>query len=661
MIPRVHGVEDIQKIFPDTPQAVTRQTDALIERSREQIKALINQDDKKRTFDSTVQALDTISADISTLGAALHTLQMVHPDEAMRNEAYRAIVTLHGFIVDELSYNKAVYDAIKSYANERASEAELSKEEQRYIDETLKDFEQSGLNLPEAEQEELKELKKRLATLTMDFDTNINNDASYIVVSRDELAGLSDDFVGKLEQRDDGYVLGVDYPTFHAVMEECSVSSTRYQLWKTFMNRAYPANEQLLKKIIALRDQIATKLGFASYAHLDITDQMAESPERVQKFLDDLLVVSDKKIAQEFDTYKKHAPDGVTLTKAGQFKPWDLGYTKSQYKKKHLALDEQVVAEYFPMEDTVNALLRIYERFMGVQFKQLPIDGLWHPDVRYIAVYKDDACIGHLLLDLFPRPNKYSHACQIGTVPAVKQKGTVYPAVVTVLANFPKSYGDTPALLKRDDVITFFHEFGHAMHSVLGQTQMSGFAGTHVKTDFVEMPSQMLEEWMYEGNILKQVSSHYKTGEPLPDETIERIKEVKQFDSGYFVQRQVGLSKLSLACYAKGEEKDPVDLQRKASAHIDAYIAPQDENHFTASFGHLTGYGAKYYSYLWSKVFALDMFAKIQKQGLLNPDIGEQYVNHVLSKGGSVDPNELLKTFLGRDPNMDAFVQRLGL
>lgn len=230
-----------------------------------------------------------------------------------------------------------------------------------------------------------------------------------------------------------------------------------------------------------------------------------------------------------------------------------------------------------------------------------------------------------------------------------------------MIANFPKSTATKPSLLKRGDVQTFFHEFGHALHALLGRTHTASLAGTNVKRDFVEMPSQMLEEWLTDASILKELSCHYVTGKQLPDELIERILSLKHFDSGSFVQRQLMLSLLALELYKDGEHKDIYALYKELFNRTRHFVAYEPEDHMYASFGHLTGYGAKYYGYMWSKVFALDMFDEIKKQGLLNPVIGKKYVTEVLAKGGSQDPDEMLKNFLGREPNQKAFLRDLGL
>lgn len=663
MLSKIKNSQDVCFLFPKTIEAIQKQSENALSQAQKGIDRIVSLADNDRTYENTVLALDRITGKLGTDFSALYSLCYVHPDPAMIAAANKAVVAMQEFMVDTLSHNVDLYNALQSYAQNNAQSEQLNSEEKKFLYETLKDFKKGGLALPKSQQEEIKVIKKELAHLGVLFSNAINSDKSFITVSADALKGCDDSFVNALEKDENGlYRLGVDYPTYFSVMENCSVESTRKDLYRAFNKRAYPANEKTLKEIIAKRDVLAKKLGFVSYAHMDIDDAMAKTPERVQEFLDDLQIKSRPKMVQELNELKSSLPEGVTLTEDGLFKPWDFNYIKAQYKKNHLALDEELVKEYFPMEKTVEEILDIYKQFLGVEFRQEKVSGFWHETVEYISVYKDGVLLGHLLMDLYPRENKYGHACQIGIAPAVRSKsGEHFPPVILVIANFSKPTKDRPSLLKRNEVETFFHEFGHAMHSLFGATEHAGFAGTNVKHDFVEVPSQMLEEWMFDAQMLKKVSSHYKTGESLSDEVIEKINKIKRFDSGYFVFRQVMLSKLALSCFAPGENKDPYALKQECFEPLCEFVMFDDQNHFEASFGHLHGYAAKYYSYLWSKVYALDLFEQVKKQGLLDSAIGQKYIDEVIGKGGSVDPDILMKNFLGREPSSEAFFKDLGL
>jgi Zn-dependent oligopeptidase len=314
------------------------------------------------------------------------------------------------------------------------------------------------------------------------------------------------------------------------------------------------------------------------------------------------------------------------------------------------------------MEKTIAELLDIYRQFFSIEFEEVFSNDFWHEDVKVVRVLQDNKLIGTLMLDLHPRPNKYSHAAHTTIVPSsYLLDGNRIPDVSIVLANFSKPTDTKPSLLKSSEVTTFFHEFGHALHAILGATEIASLSGTSTKTDFVELPSQMLEEWLNDKDVLKKVSGHYITGEQLPDELIDTIIKLKNFTSGLFVTRQTWLASISLAYFGARTDKDPYTIMKELYAKYIPYGEFIEDNHFYASFGHLTGYAAKYYGYLWSLVFALDLFKTIKQHGLLNPEIGKKYVQEVIGKGGAQDPNELLYNFLGREPNSNAFFEEMGL
>ncbi len=662
----ITSVENVKDLFPHTPQEIKNQKEECLKQAARDIESLLVIPPLQRTFANTVQALDVLASrsNMAVKDAVFEVIQLLHPDKAMRDAAHDAIQEMKDFYVDNISNNKKLYESFKAYAEGNSLQESLNKQERYFIDETMKGFKRAGLDLPDDKLQEVRELKKKLSKTIQQFDRNIADDQSSITAKAADLAGLDPAFIAALKKNDAGdYVLGVDYPTYHQVLENCIVEDTRKRLYEAFSNRAYPVNHAVLQEVIALRDQLAQKLGYVSYADLDLDNQMVKSPERARHFLDDLIAKSQQKEDQEFNTFAKELPSSVTLTKDGKIKAWDLAHIKTQYKQKHFNVDERVISEYFPMQQTIEALLDIYHQFMGVSFQEEPIAGMWHEDVRLIKVLGNDKkMLGYLFLDLYPRPNKYSHAAHAGMVPAIKTKnGSRLPAVSVVIANFPKPTEGKPALLMRADVRTFFHEFGHALHALLGATELGSSAGTSTKTDFVELPSQMLEEWLWDKEILQKVSKHYVTGKPLSDEIIKNIIALKNYDSGNFVQTQAVYSLLSLDMYKVGASKDPFVVLTALQDRYRPRIAYGPNNHMYASFGHLTGYGAKYYGYLWSKVFALDLFDTIKKHGLLNPVIGKQYVDKVIGKGGSEDPNDLLKDFLGREPNQNAFLRDLGL
>lgn len=666
MLPSIHTINDIAALFPHSVGDIQVQTKKIMQQASHDVDAIVAIPVQDRKYANTFGAFDTIVAAAHCWMEALVTLKMLSPHDYIRNAANQALVDIEAFLIEKAAQNPALYKVFKAYADTQAVQEQLLDEQRYYLKEVIKDFERNGLNLPVDQQEHIKTLKKALSEQALQFDTNINVDNRFIVVTREELAGLDDNFIDALQRAEDGkYKVGIDYPTYVPVMENCTVESTRKDLWHEYNQRGYPANEPVLAEIIKLRDELAKQLGFASYAHLDIDDSMAQTPERVEQFLEGLIAKVTKKSEQEALILSKNLPAGIALSPDGKFYPWNYAYAKNEYKKQYFAIDELEIAKYFPLENTIKKLLSIYEQFLNVHFKTIatsPTD-FWHADVQLIGMYTNAGqLIGYLLLDLHPRDNKYNHACQITIVPATKdQQDVIQPAVAVVIANFPKPTQTQPSLLQRDHVKTFFHEFGHAIHALLGATRVINLSGTSVKRDFVELPSQMLEEWMYDAEIIKFISKHYQIGESLPDATIKMIYDLKFFDPADWLQRQIFFSFISLDIFKAGSTKDIHALKEHYFKRLRPHMVYIADEHFECSFGHLTGYGAKYYGYLWSKVFALDLFYFIKPHGLLNSAIGVKYAQDILAPGGSIEPDVLLKNFLGRDPHSDAFFKDMGL
>lgn len=665
---KIVSVDDVYRFFPKTVNEIKTYAEYAQKRAQKDLDILIAFDKQQRTFDNTAGALDKIGGDFAHTRDVISVLEMVSPDADIRKTAHEQIIAMNVFAVDAFS-NKKLYNAFKDYVESNAQQENLNAEQRYFLQETMRDFVRDGLDLSDEKLEEVKNLKKELSALALNFETNINTDKSTVSVSKDELHGCDEHFINNLRRDDSGmYVLGCDYPTYAEVMEHCTVESTRKKLYFAYNNRAYPQNKTLLEKMIAQRDVLAKKLSFASYAALDIDGKMAQNPERVEQFITDLGAKAHKKSQQELAAFAQDLPDGVSCDESGKYNLWDLSYIKAYYKKKHFNIDEREIAEYFPVQKAIAGVFDIYQQFLNLDFKLTKPAWAWHDDVQLIEVHDKDSnrLRGYIFLDLYPRDDKYSHACHCGLVQTTQRQlpdGTIdfNPSVALVIANFPQATVDRPALLKHRDVETFFHEFGHAMHFLLGSTELVSFSGTNVKWDFVEMPSQIFEEWMFDKQLLKNMGSHYITGKPLSDEFIAKLIDLKKFDSGMFVERQCWLSMISLAYYKEGGQKDTDAIAQDFAKKMMPHIRFEHDTHMQASFGHLTGYGAKYYCYMWSKVFALDLFYVIKKQGLLDAKAGKVFVDKILSKGGSVDPNTLLKDFLGRAPSQDAFFKDLGI
>ncbi len=660
LLHEIKTTKDLKKLFPQTIEDITSLAQSAVEEAQKGVQEILSIPIEQKTFQNTVEAFDQIHSNFMKVFRLFELLTLITPDVSRQTEATQQFVFLQKQNIDLFGQNKDLYNAINDYANNNAHNENLNEEERYFLTETLQNYIRAGLNLSDEKRQQVIALEKQLTELTTKFGENIYADTKTIEVTVAELSGLDDDFIKNLKKTDTGlYILGTDYPTYYKILSFGSVSSTRKKIYEIFNNRGYPENCAVLNKLIETRHQLAELLGFGSYAHLTLSNEMVQTPEHAEQFLNDLIIRAQKKETIEYQQLINNLPTGVSLSAEGKIYPWDRNYLIELYKKNNFNLDENLIAQYFPMDNTIKELLDIYQQFLDLEIKEEPINGLWHPDIKLVTVHQNKQLIGYLLLDLYPRANKFNHACQLTVIPAIK--GSSQPAVGVVIANFPKATATQPSLLKRGDAKTFFHEFGHALHAVLGATKIEAFSGTNVKTDFVEMPSQMLEEWLGDAEILKKVSHHYQTGEPLSDEIIQTLIELKNISSGNDLQKQLWLALISLNYFKEGSHKDIHAIFKELAERIKPHDVFYDECHFYASFGHLTGYGAKYYSYLWSRVFALDLFNYIKTYGLLNPEIGIKYKNTILAPGGSKDPNELLQDFLGRAPNSDAFMHDLGL
>lgn len=658
----INSVDELVAFFPRSVSEINQRLQEGLLQARQEFQAILAIPAEQRTFANTVLATDRLSlSPLKRIFSACQILSYVSPDEQIRSTSGQVKQTAELFFI-EVSNSADLFNAFKVVQERVNNQQEsITAEQHYYLEQMMRSFVRNGLNLPEHIRNQVIQVQKELVSIEQAFAKNIASDNRTITATEQELAGVNASVMQALPRDEQGNCLvGVDYPTVTHVMENCAVEATRKRLQHAFNDRAYPANDAVLKQLIAHRDELARLLGFTDFAHFNLDDSMVGSPERAHQFLDELIVRAQKKTEQEYAELKKIVPQLFSAN--GLMPAWNSAYAKGLYKKQSLELDEDCIAEYFPMEHTITQLLDIYRQFLGIEFKEVPVEGLWHRDVKLICVYDQGACVGYLLLDLYPRPDKYTHACHIGVTPAVFDQDGQKPAKISiVIANFPKPMKGKPSLLRRENVKTFFHEFGHALHSILGRTSLASFAGTSVKRDFVELPSQMLEEWLWDKDILKKVSSHYITGEPLSDELICQIKKLKHFETGHYVLRLAYLAKVSLAMFAEDANKDPYQIMQNCYQVVMRCVEQDLESHFYAAFGHLTIYAAQYYGYLWSRVFAVDLFYEIAKVGLLNPEIGKKYIKEVIGKGGSENPNDLLRNFLGREPNSDAFFADLGI
>ena len=654
---RISSREYISKAFPSSVEEIDVRVEEAKKAALNQINNLINS--KEKSWSTVAASLDRLTDIIDVVENALEVLINVHPDEKIRKAAGIGSISLQEFFIENIKMNKALVDLFKDYSTNFAPKENLSITQKYFISQQLESFKNYGSDLTEEKQDQLKRLLKDEVSLAEQFTVNIADDIKTLKFKKDDLKGLSQHFIKTLKKVGPDFILKINKPNYLVVMENCAVSETRKKVYRAFNNRAYPKNKQVLTKLLNIRDDIAELLGFKDYAHLDLENNMAKNPETVYQFLNQVLIKSQVKEKKEFELWLKELPGSVQLTSEGKVEPWDVRYLKTQFKKKHL-IDKNEVKEYFSLENVIKQMLFIYGKFFDLKFDFYESKNLWDKEVQIIEVHKkDDLLLGYVLLDLYPRDNKFSNACQFTVVSSIKNVSVSCPALTVVIANFPKSTAYEPSLLNLEDVELLFHEFGHAVHALLGRTELYTFSGINVKIDFLELPSQILENWLHDKDILKMVSKNYKTSKPLSDNQIDQVMQFVKFDSGERVTSYISNCLLSLDLHKSGHDKD-LDGILKQDQETSNHIAFDPETHFWALFGHLPDYKASYYSYLWSEIFAKDIFAVIQKEGLLNPEAGKKYSDSVLLPGGSKDPNQLLFNYLGREPNQKAYFKALG-
>ena len=645
-----------------TPDQIRERAEAAETRCTAALDQIVALTPEARTFDNTIDAFEQSLMDYVDAVNRLAILKDIHPDEPIRLAAAEVEEASGKYLV-QLMARRDLYGALKSYADTNAPQAALDAEQKRLIDLTLRDFRRNGHDLDEATQKKLVELQTRLVELQTRFQLNLNADRSQIVISDAEKEGLPEAFAARLKPAPEGgWIVTCQYPDYFPFMENAVSEDARRRLFIAFQSRQADANLPLLKEAIALRDQAAKLLGYATHADFVTDGRMAKSSAAVKSFLADL---QQKLVARRDADYA-----AMTSLKRAQTKdpnatlqPWDTSYFLNQLKKRDWSIDAEAMREFFPLETVLAGLFEVYESLFGIEIARVEGADTW-ADVPLYEI-RDADCgghVGHFYLDLHPRPGKYGHAAAAG-VTVAREKGGEYRAPVAVMmGNFNPPGADRPSLLSHDEVETLFHEFGHIMHQTLTAARYGSLSGTSVARDFVEAPSQMLENWVYEKEVLDKMSGHYlDPTRKLPAETIARLKAARSFDAGYRYTRQIFLATFDQTLHTSGAEVDPEAIDQKLYAEILA-LTPVADAHFPATFGHLMGgYDAGYYGYLWSEVFADDLFTVFKEKGVLDGESGRRYRRHILEPGKMRDADELLREFLGRAPNNQAFLDKIGV
>ncbi|MBV9270152.1 MAG: Zn-dependent oligopeptidase [Candidatus Eremiobacteraeota bacterium] len=634
-----------------TLEQISSTCNAYIANTKQAFYAILNRR-SARTFESVVKPLEDLSSDLNDKTTAQQFLFYISTDPKVR-QASLDCNNAQGNVFAELTAEPRLYQALVAAQKSNTAKTVYDRKLTALWIDTVR---QSGAGLPPAKRAEFVKLSQQLNELQSKFSQALNDDKSTVTFSEAEIKGLPQDFVATLKRNADGtYTILVNESTATPVLSDASDENARHRYSVAYNNRAAGTNVQTLEQAIAVRDRLAHLLGYPNWAAYVLSDRMAKTPDRVNKFLTELdariLPQSKRDIArlQELKAKDTNNPNAV-------LNPWDVGYYDNMLRKTQYAVDEDAVRQYFPVQHVIDSVLNLYHTLLGINFTQVKPAQAWNPDVLEYKVTdtKTGALLGTTFFDLYPREGKYSHFANFPILPVRVVNGQYRAPIAVILGNWPQPAPGHPALLSHDDVVTFFHEFGHNLAALLTtapyETLSSGFV-----RDFVEAPSQMLENFMWQPSILKQVSSNWQTGQPLPDDLIAKMVRARFVNESYFSTRQIMLATIDMEYHTNGPTVDTTSVWERTAQAVSP-MPMTSGTHPQASFGHLMGgYDAGYYGYLWSKVYAQDMFTAFQKGGLENPVVGMRYRTTILQPSRTYDPDVLVRAFLGRDMNPEAF------
>ena len=584
-------------------------------------------------------------------------LKYVSPLPEIREVADEVETTLQKLMVDVFT-REDLFNSLKNCASFFKSKG---KTESELLDEYLFNFKRNGLDLSEKDRKSFIEKKKLLVEIESQFSQNLLKENTCLEFDRSELEGLPDSFIDNLEKSDSGkYRVTLSYPHVTPFMENVVHSESRKKLSFAFNNRGGEVNKNLLERAVSLRHELAQILGYSNHAELVLSRRMAQTPKAALAFLNDLVVKLKPigKLEREklIGLKKQILQDESALTS------YEWRFLHNQLLKTQYAVDPLKIQEYFPLNKVLNGMFDIYQTLLGVEFIKVSNPKVWHPSVDCYEVRKDGRTVSVFYMDLFPREGKYSHAAAFTIHSGFRlPDGTYHQPVSSIVSNFSSPTQNRPSLLLHNEVETLFHEFGHIMHQVLTQATYPSFSGTGVKTDFVEAPSQMLENWVWNKEILKKISGHYlRPEESLPDSLIDKMLAAKDLNQGLHYLRQLAFGLIDLDIHTASQVDSTKIYSNRMQEILGIPILEGTQPQ--ASFGHLMGgYDAGYYSYLWAEVFAQDMFSRFEREGLLNPQTGKEYREWILEPGGEKPPLDLVKGFLKREPNSHAFLKGLGV
>jgi peptidyl-dipeptidase Dcp len=652
-------IEDYQPAFEEN-----------IAKARAEIDAIINNSEAP-TFENTIETLDFAGQALDRLSSIFFNLNSAETCDEMQKIAQEVSPLLTAF-GNDITLNEDLFKRIKA-VHEQKDSLNLTPEQSTLLDKKYKSFTRNGALLSEDKKEILREIDKNLAKLKLTFGENVlaeTNSYKLHISNEADLKGLPDgakEMARSLAKADnlDGWLFTLDFPSYlpfvtyvdnRELRKEMAIAAGK----KAFQENDYD-NQENVKNIVKLRHKRAQLLGYESHAHFVLEERMAQNPEKVQSFLNDLLAKAKPAAEKEFAELTAFAKEADGLE---SLEKWDGAYYSEKLKQKLFSLDDEILKPYFQLENVLNGAFTVAEKLFGITFKEVFDIDKYHADVQTFEVLDfESQLVAVFYADFFPRKGKRNGAWMTSFKPQYIKKGVNERPHVSIVCNFTPPTETKPSLLTFNEVTTLFHEFGHALHGMLANTTYQSLSGTSVYWDFVELPSQIMENWCYEPEALALFAKHYETGAIIPQQYVDKIKESASFLEGMATLRQLSFGILDMAYHAKAQTIDNVKAFEKAAMEIASLYPDVAENCMSVSFSHIFqgGYSSGYYSYKWAEVLDADAFAYFQERGIFDKEVAAKFKDNVLSKGGTELPMELYKRFRGQEPKPEALLKRAGL
>lgn len=631
------------------------------------------------SWENLCQPLAEVDDHLGRIFSPVSHLNSVKNSPELR-QAYEQTLPLLSEYSTWVGQHEGLYQAYRNL-KEGDNYAQLSLEQKKAVDNALRDFELSGIGLPKEKQQRYGEIAARLSELGSTYSNNVLDATmgwSKLITDESELAGMPESALAAAKAQAEakgqaGWLLTLDIPSYLPVMTYCDNQALREEMYRAYATRASDQgphagkwdNGPIMAEELALRHELAQLLGFDSYAHKSLATKMAQSPSQVIDFLNDLAQRARPQAEKELERLRAFAKQQHGID---ELQPWDITYYGEKQKQHLYAISDEQLRPYFPEERAVNGLFEVVKRIYGISAQERKDVDVWHPDVRFFDLFDESGELrGSFYLDLYARENKRGGAWMDDCVGMMrKADGSLQKPVAYLTCNFNRPVNGKPALFTHDEVTTLFHEFGHGLHHMLTRVDVPGVSGiSGVPWDAVELPSQFMENWCWEPEALAFISGHYETGEPLPQELLDKMLAAKNYQAALFILRQL---EFGLFDFRLHTEFDPAKgaqiLDTLAEVKKQVAVVPSPSwGRFPHAFSHIFagGYAAGYYSYLWADVLAADAYSRFEEEGIFNRETGQSFLDNILTRGGSEEPMELFKRFRGREPQLDAMLKHYGI